>query len=420
MCQTSRSIKLSKHPRIGRNGSKQCAKQITGSIMIPRLSGENLWTAEERDYCSVDSTTSWSMHRASSPVCVNLIPTLVNGELFGRDREVSLHLMDINTPLAVLEGLQWDVEDMAYPLLQKVTVQNSLRKAFMDAEVIIVLDDFTPEEDQPIEDCYKEIAGFYQELAVRIDTFARSNARVIVAGDHILNLKTYFLLNNAYSIDHCNFVAVSTQLEVEVKALLAKKLNVKTEDVKDVILWGNLGRSIYIDLHRTRVSHYESAIWGPPDFSRSVHEVLYDRNWVEEEFLEEVYSHRPKIQAALGKKLGFSLAAAIENVLHWWYFDSPPGEIVSLGVISQGEFDIPPGLVFSMPVRFCGGKWMIQSQIEISEETKDKLKHIAQELKLEQRLKFYPVEENEGESNVSSHQKPRFEKGNDEGRSVTF
>eukprot|EP00061_Rhincodon_typus_P005236 g24506.t1 len=119
-----------------------------------------------------------------------------------------------------------EIEDMAWPLLRKVTVQNSLRKAFMDAEVIILLDDVVPEKDQSVEDCYREMAGLYQEIAIKIDTFAKPSARVLVAGDYILNLKTYLLMDSAYAIDHCNFIAVSTQLEGEAKALLARRLNV--------------------------------------------------------------------------------------------------------------------------------------------------------------------------------------------------
>ncbi|XP_078407670.1 putative malate dehydrogenase 1B [Cetorhinus maximus] len=343
------------------------------------------------------------------PASLNLIPTLASGEVFGQGREVSLHLLHVDASLELLESLQMETEDMAWPLVRKITVQNTLRKAFMDAEIIIVLDDMEPAEGQAIEDCYKEMVSLYQELAVRIDTFANSNARVLVAGDYILNLKTYLLKHNAYSIDHCNFIAVSTQLEGEAKAVLSKKLNINTHDIKNVILWGNLGRSVYIDLQRARVSQYESAIWGPPEFSRPLLEILHDKTWIEEEFLEEVHSHRRKIQAGLKHKLGISVAAAIHNVLHWWYFNSPPGEIVSLGVVSQGDFGIPPGIVFSVPVRFCGEKWVIQSQIEISEETKNKLKYIAQELKLEHNLNFIPMEGSEMESSASSGQDLLFE-----------
>uniref|UniRef100_UPI00398F2691 putative malate dehydrogenase 1B isoform X2 n=1 Tax=Pristiophorus japonicus TaxID=55135 RepID=UPI00398F2691 len=337
---------------------------------------------EELSYKNLIKPISIWISGALNPACNNLIPTLLNGELFGEGKVVSLHLLDTESSPEKLYGIQMEIEDMAWPLLHKVTVQHTLRKAFMDAEVIIVLNDIVPGENRSIEDCYKEMASVYQDLAVKIDTFAKSSVRVLVAGEYILNMKTHFLMSNTFSIDHSNFVAVPTQLEGEVKAQLAKKMNVNTQDVKDVIVWGNIGRTTYIDLHRARVHRYESSIWGPPEFSRPVLEVLQDSKWVEAEFLEAVHSHRSTIQAAMKHRMGISLAAAIFNVLHCWYFDSPPGEIMSLGVISEGDFGIPADLVFSVPVRFCGGKYVIQSEIEISEETKNKLAYIAQELKL--------------------------------------
>ncbi|GCC36907.1 hypothetical protein chiPu_0015407 [Chiloscyllium punctatum] len=183
-------------------------------------------------------------------------------------------------------------------------------------------------------------------------------------------------------------------------------------DVKDVIVWGNIGRSTYIDLHKARVHQYESAIWGPPEFSRPVLEMLRNKNWIEEEFVEELHAHRPKIQAALKHGLGLSTAVAIQKVLNWWYHDSPPGEFISLGVVSQGDFDIPSGIIFSVPVRFCGGKWVIQSQIEISEETKDKLKDIVQELKKEYNFNFSDEKETKEDSVlVEEQQQTGYELG---------
>ncbi|XP_067844177.1 putative malate dehydrogenase 1B isoform X2 [Heptranchias perlo] len=346
---------------------------------------QNQMDEEARSKGLVKPMSIW-ISGASSPVCVNLIPTLINGKLFGESKEVSLHLLDTETSQEKLYGLQMEIEDMAWPLLRKVTVQSTLRKAFMDAEIIIVLNDIVPDRSRSIEDCYGEMIDLYQELGFLIDTFAKTTVRVLVAGDYILNLKTYLITQNAFSIDHRNFVAVTTQMEAEVRAQLANKLNVNTVDVKDVIVWGNISRAIYIDLHRARVHRYESAIWGPPEFSRPVLEMLHDSKWIETEFLEAVHSHRSTIQAAVKHRLGISLASAILQVLDCWYYDSPPGEIMSLGVISKGDFDIPSGLIFSVPVRFCGGKWEIQTQIE------------------EIQLNFTFMEGIESESSISSAQ----------------
>ncbi|XP_078259771.1 putative malate dehydrogenase 1B [Rhinoraja longicauda] len=328
---------------------------------------------------------------ALNTACSILIPILISGEIFGKDQLINLNLLDIEGSMSLLIGLQMEVGDMAYPLLYKVSVQNSLRKAFMDADIIIILDDIAPDKNQPIEDSYKDIVNLYQDIGVKINTFAKSDVRVIVAGDHILNLKVHNLLQGASSIDCNNIIALPTQLEEETKALLAKKLKVNTQDMKNVIVWGNIGRTTYIDLHRARVHQYESAIWGPADFSHSVMDVINDNNWIETEFQEAVRSHRTTLQQIVKRPIGFSLAIAIYKILQYWYFDSPPGEILSLGVISNGEFNIPADLIFSMPVRFCGGKWVIQTDIKISKATQRKLQYIVQELQMEESFDFSPI-----------------------------
>lgn len=42
-------------------------------------------------------------------------------------------------------------------------------------------------------------------------------------------------------------------------------------------------------------------------------------------------------------------SAAVDHVRDW-YFGTQPGEWVSMGVISNGEYGVPEGLVFSYPV----------------------------------------------------------------------
>ncbi|XP_032880263.1 putative malate dehydrogenase 1B isoform X1 [Amblyraja radiata] len=376
-------------------------------IMI-KIAKENFCTSinEQQDEMSMRKNQMKQMSiwisGALNTACSILIPILISGEIFGENQLINLNLLDNEGSMSLLNGLQMEVEDMACPLLYKVSVHNSLRKPFMDADIIIILDDIAPDENQPIEDSYKSIINLYQNIGVRIDTFAKSGVRVIVAGDHVLNLKIHNLLQGAISIDRNNIIALSTQLEGETKALLARKLKVNTQDVKSVIVWGNIGRTTYIDLHRARVHRYENAVWCPADFSHSVMEVINDSEWIETEFQEAVHSHRTTLQQMAIRPIGLSLANAIYKVLQYWYFDSPPGEILSLGVISKGEFNIPAGLIFSMPVRFCGGKWVIQTDIEISKKTQRKLQYIVQELKMEESIDFSPITEMDMGNSLSS------------------
>lgn len=56
--------------------------------------------------------------------------------------------------------------------------------------------------------------------------------------------------------------------------------------------------------------------------------------WVNRQYVETLQK-----QTATGKQFGAILAAhSIATTLKYWYHGSPPGEIVSLGVLSEGKF----------------------------------------------------------------------------------
>lgn len=50
-----------------------------------------------------------------------------------------------------------------------------------------------------------------------------------------------------------------------------------TLDVKDIIVWGNISGSFYIDLQRAKVFNYNGPIQGPSFFFQSVLSIFYDR-----------------------------------------------------------------------------------------------------------------------------------------------
>ncbi|XP_063093425.1 putative malate dehydrogenase 1B isoform X11 [Cavia porcellus] len=85
--------------------------------------------------------------------------------------------------------------------------------------------------------------------------------------------------------------------------------------------------------------------------------------WVKNEFMTTL-----KTLTATGRHFGGILAAhSIGTTLKYWYQGSFPGEIVSLGVLSEGQFGIPEGIVFSMPVKFENGTWAVLTDLKNTE-----------------------------------------------------
>ncbi|XP_054964991.1 putative malate dehydrogenase 1B isoform X6 [Pan paniscus] len=303
---------------------------------------------------------------ASAPACYNLIPILTSGEVFGMHTEISITLFDNKQAEEHLKSLVVETQDLASPVLRSVSICTKVEEAFRQAHVIVVLDDSTDKEVFTLEDCLRSRVPLCRLYGYLIEKNAHESVRVIVGGRTFVNLKTVLLMRYAPRIAH-NIIAVALGVEGEAKAILARKLKTAPSYIKDVIIWGNISGNNYVDLRKTRVYRYESAIWGPLHYSRPVLNLIFDSEWLKREFVAIL-----KNLTSTGRQFGGILAAhSIATTLKYWYHGSPPGEIVSLGILSEGQFGIPKGIVFSMPVKFENGTWVVLTDlkdVEISEQ----------------------------------------------------
>lgn len=108
---------------------------------------------------------------------------------------------------------------------EQVSVHMDLEEAFEEADVILLLEDIWLDEGPPDEE---KIRDQYSEYGQLMEVRANREVKVIVSGGSFVNLRCSLLINNARSIDARRFVAVATQLENEARAILAKRLNVRS------------------------------------------------------------------------------------------------------------------------------------------------------------------------------------------------
>ncbi|NXR10125.1 MDHC protein, partial [Semnornis frantzii] len=166
---------------------------------------------------------------ASSPICYQLIPLLANGEVFGMTTEISIHLFDTDKFKEVLCGIVMEAEDMAFPLLRSISKHTEMCEAFVQADVVIVLDDgLLNHEVQSLENYIREVSEICQVYAPLIERNARSEVRVISSGKNFVNLKAMLIMTYGPSIKPENVIAVATSWESVAKAMLARKLNMNT------------------------------------------------------------------------------------------------------------------------------------------------------------------------------------------------
>jgi malate dehydrogenase len=66
-----------------------------------------------------------------------------------------------------------------------------------------------------------------------------------------------------------------------------------------------------------------------------------------------------------------------------WAYDTPEGDWVSMGVPSDGSYDVPEGLISSFPCVVRDGKWQIVQGLELDDYSRERIDASVAELERE-------------------------------------
>ncbi|XP_005730953.1 putative malate dehydrogenase 1B isoform X2 [Pundamilia nyererei] len=300
-----------------------------------------------------------------------------------------LHLLDLEGNEEQLQSLMLEIEELAISMLHQVTTGTDLERAFRKADVILLLDDGGHDGENEGEEVKKKkvkvISERYKEYGQLIDATAKETVKVIVSGDSFLNLRCSLLVDSARSIDSHQFIAAAAQLENEAKAVLGIKMRMRPSDITDVIVWGNISGTFYIDLQRAKVFNHDGPITGPAFFSQPLLSIFPDRKWLETDFQHLVRRRRLAVTSKTGQAAATSAANGILTVLKAWNGASDP-DVLSSGVACPGHYSLPDGIVFSVPLTFTDGKWSVVSELTVENELKYRLELSASELQQEKQF----------------------------------
>jgi len=113
---------------------------------------------------------------------------------------------------------------------------------------------------------------------------------------------------------------------------------------------------------------------------KNAYEAIGDHEWYEGTFIPTVAKRGAAIIDARGASSAASAANAAVDHVRSWVLGTPEGDWVSMGVISDGSYGAPEGLIFSFPVTCTGGAWSIVQGLEIDEFSRARIDATAAEL----------------------------------------
>ena len=327
---------------------------------------------------------------AANGVCYHLLLALCNLKVFPDVKDVSICLLDAEDKHSILEGSCMEVTDSAPNQLKDIFVTNNTEIAFNKANVIIILDTLDYGMKRNNSDCpsyndvLKEIDfSKVKEYGETIGKVADENVTVLVVGGPSNIVCNILIAASGEKKSNGKFYTLARFDENKAKNHIAQRLNVKTADIENLIIWGQPNFMQLIDTNLSRVIHYDGAIWGPhiPGFSQDTRALVHDEEWLAKELPNLTLQNDLTQYKVRGHGQSLAVAAAVLEQLHDIYNGSQSNNIYSIGIASKGWYDIPEGLVFSVPVQFTEGKVEVVSDLQLAEESKKSVIELAQQLK---------------------------------------
>ena len=307
---------------------------------------------------------------AAGQIGYAMVFRLASGVIFGPDTAVQLQLLELEQALPALDGVKMELDDCAFPQLEKVTSTSDPNVAFGDANYILLVGAAPRKAGMERKDLLEINGRIFVGQGKAINDNAGENVRVITVGNPC-NTNALIAMNNAPKISEDRWFAMTALDENRAKSQLAIKAGVLNREVSNVAIWGNHSATQYPDF-------YNALIQG-----QSVTDVITDYEWLKGEFISVVQQRGAAIIKARGASSAASAANAALDTIMRLEKPTTSGDWFSAAVPSDGSYGIPEGLLFSYPLRSNGESIEIVQGIELNDFAQGKLDITRKELEEE-------------------------------------
>jgi malate dehydrogenase len=300
-----------------------------------------------------------------------LLFRIASGGLFGPDRPVSLRLLEITPALPSLNGTLMELEDCAFPLLADVRATDKAEQAFEGADWVVLVGGLPRKEGMSRADLIRANGPIFTGQGKAINDAAGPDVRVLTVANPC-NTNCLIARSHAPKVPADRWLAMTRLDQNRAAAQLALKAGVPVGEVTRMTIWGNHSDTQYPDYKNARIG------------GRPATEVISDHPWFTADFVPTVAKRGSAVIKARGASSAASAANAIVDSLRSASFPTQGDDWFSAGVVSDGGYGIPSGLIYSVPLRTADGKTLtVVNDVPIDEESRARLDASAAELQAE-------------------------------------
>ena len=306
---------------------------------------------------------------AAGQISYALLFRIASGAMLGADQPVILQLLEITPAMGALEGVVMELNDCAFPLLKDVVISDDPEVAFKDTDYALLVGARPRGPGMERKDLLEANAAIFSVQGKAINAVASRDIKVLVVGNPA-NTNALIASANAPDIDAKQFTAMTRLDHNRALSQLAEKTGSHTTKIKRMTIWGNHSNTQYPDISNTTVDGADAS-------------GLVDQAWLEDDFIPTVQERGAAIIKARGASSAASAAAAAIDHMNTWALGTQDGDWVSMGIPSDGSYDIEPGIIYSYPVTCKDGKYEIVQGLEVSEFSRSRMNATEDELRQE-------------------------------------
>merc|ERR1719183_1393211 len=290
---------------------------------------------------------------AAGQIAYSIVYRIASGEFLGKDQRIILHLLDLPFQEQVLKGVQAELHDCAFPLLDEVVITSDLSTAFRDVDFNFLVGAKPRGPGMERADLLKDNGKIFVDVGKAINDNASRDAKTIVVGNPA-NTNAMICQHYAPDIPQENFTAMTRLDHNRALTQLGLKTGNPTTAIKQMAIWGNHSPTMYPDIRNCSVA-------GKPA------ESLVEASWIADEFTPRVQKRGAEIIEL--RKLSSAASAGNASIDHMRDWVKGSDEWQSIAFKTDGKlYDVPEGLMFSFPCTTSNGSYSPVMGLNLDDE----------------------------------------------------
>jgi len=306
---------------------------------------------------------------AAGQIGYSLLFRIAAGNMLGADQPVILQLLEIPDEKAqkALKGVMMEVDDCAFPLLQGMAAASDPTVAFKDVDIALLVGARPRGPGMERKDLLEANGKIFAPQGQALDRVASRNVKVLVVGNPA-NTNCLIAMKNAPSLKPQQFTGMMRLDHNRATSQVAQKLGKPVSAIRRITVWGNHSATQYPDLFQAEAD------------AKKVWPMINDQGWLENAFIPTVQKRGAAIIDARGLSSAASAANAAIDHVRDWVAGTKEGDWMTMGVPSDGSYDIPEGVIYGYPVTVKGGAYQVVKGIEVSEFSRKRMDATLKEL----------------------------------------